>query len=431
MMPNVNLTPEQKEEGRRSFLRAVSQPTALSAVRQATALAAPFGQKPVRIGFIGPGQQGRVLLGRADPAYAEFVAMADINPTQLKAADKTLETAGRPPAKHYVEWREMLEKEDIEAVILAVPLWMHAPIAVAALEAGKHVLCEKMMAWDDAGCAAMTAAAEKSGKVLEIGYQRYYNPSYVAAYEGVVRQGLLGDVFHARLVWHRNQSWRRKGEPPSPDYNPSKWGYPTFDHLLNWRLHWQYSKGLFAELGSHQVNVVNWFFGGVSPERVFGNGGVLRFKEGGREVFDHVYATWDYPGGRTATFSSIESNAMEGTYEAFFGTKGTLIMSGEREAFLFEEKNTGSPATTAAPEKPLPAPPEPDLEATTQAIAWSDPPKETGRKRVTSSQLQISTFCAAVRRKGEVACGPVKAMRSAQACIRANEAAQKTVPLAV
>ena len=177
--------------------------------------------------------------------------------------------------------------------------------------------------------------------MLEIGYQRNYNPMYQAAYDGIIKTGTLGDIYHVRLAWHRNGSWRRKGEPPSPDYDPSKWGYPTFDHLYNWRLYWKYSQGLMAELCSHQVNAANWFLGSA-PEAVIASGGLYRFPDG-REVYDHVYVTFEYPGGRTAVFSSIESNAFDDYYETFFGTKGTLIMLRERDALLFEEGG-GAPA---------------------------------------------------------------------------------------
>ena len=425
----MNLTPEQQELGRKNFLRAVSAEPAMEAVRAMSAMAEPFKGKPVRVGFIGPGQQGRVLLQRSDPTYTDVRALCDINPAQLAAADEVLKKAGRPAAKHYTEWREMLEKEDIEAVILGVPLWMHAEITAGALEAGKHVLCEKMMAWDEAGCERMASASEKAGRVLEIGYQRYYNPTYVAAYHGVIKSGLLGDVYHARLVWHRNQNWRRDRKPPAPDYDPSRWGYPTFEHLANWRLYWRYSKGLFAELGSHQVNVVNWFFG-ASPHRVTAAGGVYRFTDG-REVQDHVYATWDYPDGRSASFSSVESSALEGTYEAFFGTKGTLIMRGEREAFVFMEgKSDGVDVPTPEILQSPPTDAEPRARA---AIGWTDggDGEEGGGRRVTSSQLQISTFCATVRGARRLACGASKAMGSARACLRANESAQKKTPLAV
>src|SRR5688500_6391837 len=192
----MNLTTEQKERGKRNFLRAVSTAPAQESVRALTALAEPFKSRPVRVGFVGVGQQRRVLLGRPDPAYADVRAMADINPAQLAAADDVLQKAGRPAATHYADWKEMLQKEDLEAVILGVPLWLHADVAAGALQAGKHVLCEKMMAWDEAGCERMAAEAQKASRLLEIGYQRYYNPTYVAAYHGVIKPGLLGDVYH-------------------------------------------------------------------------------------------------------------------------------------------------------------------------------------------------------------------------------------------
>jgi predicted dehydrogenase len=426
----VNLTPEQKELGRRNFLRAVSAPPAQQAVEAATALAAPPRFKPVRVGLVGSGNQGRALLARHDPAYAEVRGLCDINPAQLAASDETLRKAGRPAARHYTDWREMIEREDLEAIILAVPLWAHAEITVGAMESGRHVLCEKMMAWDEAGCDAMAAAAQKSGRVLEIGYQRYYNPTYMAAYHGVIRPEVLGDVHHARLVWHRNGNWRRNGKPPSPDYDPSRWGYPTFEHLFNWRLYWKYSKGLFAELGSHQVNVVNWFRG-ATPERVIGAGGVGRFDDG-REVQDHVYATWEYPGGFTATFSSIESNASEGNYEAFFGTRGTLVMSGEREAYLFEEGQGPDADPEGGPPRGAASLPAGDVTRAAQLLGWRPGgAAEDSGPRLTSSQLQISTFCAAIRAGAPLACGHAKAASSARACLRANEAAQKKTPLPV
>src|SRR5262249_10344093 len=251
-------------------------------------------------------------------------------------ADEVLQKTKKPAAKHYVEWKDMVDHEDIEAVIIAVPLWAHADVASGCLDAGKHVLCEKMMAWDVAGCGRMRAAAIRNRRLLEIGYQRNYNTIYHAAYDGIVKAGALGDVWLARIAWHRNGDWRRAGTPPSRDYNPSQWGYPTFDHLYNWRLYKKYSRGLLAELASHQVNITNWFFDAV-PNAVIGTGGIFRFTEHGREVADHVYAAFECPGGRMATFSSIESNAFDSNYECFYGTKGTLILQGEAEAYLFEE----------------------------------------------------------------------------------------------
>jgi predicted dehydrogenase len=422
----MSLTPEQKDLGRRNFLRVMAGTPALAALGAATAIQGPVRGGPVRRGLVGLGGEGRnALLKNVDPAFGQVRALCDIHPGQLALADKILADAKQPPAKHYDDWKEMLQKEDLEAVILAPPLWLHADMTVGCLEAGKHVLCEKMMAWDEEGCRRMQAAARKTGRLLEIGYQRFYNPVYQAAYEGIVKAGLLGDVYHARLVWHRNGTWRRQAEPPSPDYDPSRWGYPTFDHLINWRLFWRYSKGLLAELCSHQVNISNWFFG-ATPVAVTGAGGVYRFPEGGREVQDHVFATFEYPQGRTVTFSSLESNAFDDYYEMFMGTKGTLVLSRETEAYFFQEGEGAKPTAVEVTAKSGgPAAEASETRPTSAGGRWSGGNGGGLVERGSSYRNEISEFCAAIRVGRPLRCGPDKAVGSAVACLAANEAIQK------
>ena len=314
-------------------------------------------------------------------------------------------------------------------MLIATPLWTHGDIAVGCLNAGKHVLCEKMMAKSEAECQRMTEAARRNKRLLEIGYQRYYNPMYQAAYENIIKQGVLGEVYHARLAWHRNATWRKTEEPPSADYNPEKWGYPDWEHLLNWRMYRKYSEGLMAELGSHQLTAASWFFD-AAPEAVYTAASVSRFKDG-REVPDHIYSTFEYSGGRTATFSSIQSNAFEGAYEMFMGTKGTLILRQEVEAYLFNE---GEVAATRVEVSRQTANPIVDASATRPA----DSP---GRAIDSSSgglsdkgvayRNETSEFCSAIRTGGQVRCGPEKAMRSAIACLTANRAADQKARLVI
>ena len=426
----MNLTPEQQELGRRNFLRALATTPALAALGVAAAVKGPVRGGPVRVGYVGLGGQGRVLLAQTDPAFASVLALCDVNPSRLAKADATLVKAGLPPAKHYEDWKTMLEKEDLEAVVLALPLWLHADVSVGCLEAGKHVLCEKMMAWDGEGCRRMADAAGKAGRLLEIGYQRNYNPVYQAAYEGIVKAGVLGDLFHARLVWHRNQSWRRKEDPPSPDFDPSRWGYPTFDHLINWRLFWKYSQGLSAELGSHQVNIANWFFGST-PEAVFGSGGVFRWTDEGREVPDHIYATFEYPHGRTAVFTSIESNSYDHYYEAYYGTKATLILRGEIEAYLFDEG--GDRRATGVEVAAKAVGPAADATESRVADAAGGSVSGSGRtvERVAAYRNEVSEFCAAIRTGKPLRCGPEKAIGSAVACIAANDSLKEKKRLVI
>jgi predicted dehydrogenase len=286
-----------------------------------------------------------------------------------------------------------------------------------------------MMAKTEADCLRMIDAMRRNKRVLEIGYQRYYNPVYQAAYQNIIKQGLLGDVYFARLVWHRNGNWRRQEDPPAANFDPSRWGYPDWDHLLNWRLYKQYSEGLMAELGSHQVTATNWFFEAV-PEAVYSTGSISRFKDG-REVFDHVYAIFEYPGGRTATFSSIESNAFDAAYEMFMGTRGTLILRSETEAYLFNEgegqstrvevtRQTAEPVADASATRPADSPGR-TINASTQAQT----------DRGLSYRNEIAEFCSAIRTGNAVRVGPERAMRSAVAVLTANRAAEQHTRLQV
>ena len=196
-----------------------------------------------------------------------------------------------------------------------------------------------MMAWDFESCERMRAAALRHDRVLEIGYQRNYNPINHAAYDGIVKAGVLGDIYHVRLAWHRNGSWRRKAEPPSPDYDPSQWGYPTFDHLINWRWYWEGTQGLMAELCSHQVNAANWFLGS-SPDAVIASGRPLPVpgKPGSlRSRLRHLR----YPAAAPPFSRRSNRTRSTTTTKDYLATKGTLIVLREHEALLFEE---GAPA---------------------------------------------------------------------------------------
>jgi len=417
----MQLTDEMKDLGRRNFLKAVA---AAPPSGSPAAPSLPLKGGPVRAALIGTGDMGSGHLKQCQKEFIDLKALCDINPRRRQAGVDILAKAGWPKPKEYDDWHEMLEKEDLEAVIIAAPLWAHADISVGCLDAGKHVLCEKMMAKSEADCVRMIDASQRNKRLLEIGYQRYYNPMYQAAYNSVVKPGLLGDVFYARLAWHRNSSWRKKEEPPSPDFNPGKWGYPDWDHLLNWRMYRQYSEGLMAELGSHQITAASWFFDST-PEAVYATGGISRYKDG-REVSDHVYATLEYSGGRTATFSSIQSNAFEDAYEMFMGTKGTLLLRHEVEAYLFNEAE--SQAAQAEPQASAAAP---SSRAADSPGTSNSPPGGEGGEKSLAYKLEIAEFCSAVRTGTPIRCGPQKAMRTAIACLTANRAAEKRVRLEI
>jgi predicted dehydrogenase len=417
------LTPEEIARGRRNFMKALAGVPPLVAFGAAAALRGPRRGGPVKAGFIGPGLHGKTLLGQCRKEFIELRAVCDINPQRRDEASNSIVKAGWAPPRKYEEWRDMLAKEDIEAVIIATPLWSHAEMTVGCLEAGKHVLVEKMMAYDEEGCRQMAEAARKNGRVLEIGYTRFYSPKYLAACEHVMRAGLLGDVYHARLMYHRNRSWRRDTPPPSPDYNPARWGYPTWDHLSNWRLYRKYSQGLMGELGGHQIGTANQFLDSF-PTAALGSGGIYRFMD--REVNDHVFVTLEYPGGRTVTFSSIESNAFDDITEQFMGTRGTLIMSWEGDALLFGDDDRPTGIEIAERTKGA------VLDASESRAADAGGRRADGAARPAGAtatddgllpfRLEIATFCSAVRTGQALQCGVEMAFKTTVACLAANRA---------
>jgi predicted dehydrogenase len=430
----MNLSEEQKTLGRRNFIKAVAGVPALVALGGVALTRGPVRGGPVKLALIGTGDMGKAHLSQYQKEFTDLKALCDINPKRRAAAADILVKNGWPKPNEYDDWQEMLQKEDLEAVHLATPLWTHSTLALGALNAGKHVLCEKMMAKSATECQQMIDAAKKNNRVLEIGYQRFYNPIYQAAYQNIIQQGVLGDVYHVRLAWHRNSSWRRTEDAPAPNFDPSRYGYPDWEHLLNWRMYKKYSEGLLCELGSHQVTAASWFLDS-HPTSVYVSGDLARYKDG-REVYDHVYATFNYPGNRTVTFSSIQSNAFDENYEMFMGTKGTLIMTRELEAYLFNEpgigeavavaqtrvemsKKTGGPVADSSASQPA--------GGTQRTVNMGDQIVNKG----ISYQNEIAEFCTAIRTGSPVRCGGEKAMTSAVAILTGNLSAEKGTKLEI
>lgn len=240
------LSPEEREIGRDNYYQAVMQyhdfgpgedrgvtrrgflqaATASAIAGTATLGATYFGyakpSNPVRVGVIGTGDEGNVLIGAINPDYVDVVAIADIRPSSVHRAfygdwASPAATAARPglmkvygwteqQAKEhvqvYADYKELLQDSNIEAVIIALPLHLHAIATVQAVNAGKHVLTEKLMAHNVAQCKVMSREAEKNGKYLATGHQRHYSILYDNAVN-LIRWGVLGEIHHIRAQWHR------------------------------------------------------------------------------------------------------------------------------------------------------------------------------------------------------------------------------------
>ena len=264
------------------------------------------GEK-ARIGIIGTGSRGCFHIKHLVQMHnVEVVALCDNYRPHLEDAAQYY-----PKAKLYDDYRHLLEQRDVEGVIIATPLYLHAPMTLDALSAGKRVFCEKSMGYTLDECLEVYNKRKETNGVLFIGQQRLFDPKYIKAMS-MIHEGKIGDVVGVRNYWYRNNNWRR--DVPSPE----------LERHINWRLYSEYSRGLMTELACHQLQNGSWALG-MLPEQVMGSGHLVHWlKEDKRDVYDCVSAIFTYPNGVNMTFESIISNKHFGMGEQILGTNGTI-----------------------------------------------------------------------------------------------------------
>jgi predicted dehydrogenase len=389
----TNLTPEQRILGRENADRAIGMTRRdwLVAAASAPTLAGfYFGYKemgnkpPVKAAIIGTGDEGcQAMIRYHNRDYVNFIGYFDIRPSQQERAVKEFSDHKQYTAadvknlKRYDSKEKMLADPDFEMIVIALPLWLHAPVAIEAMKAGKHVFTEKLMAHSVAECKEMCQVARDTNRLLAVGHQRHYSLLYDNA-NFLLTSGVLGDIRHIRALWHRNNalpmvardknnntiydpktglaqivrdekgnivyqdSWKRPIPDKDLNVDYAKYGYKSLDELVHWRLYNRTGAGLMAELGSHQLDACSIFLGKKHPLSVTGVGGRFFYKDG-READDHVFTIFDFPAGQddkdrvVVTYSSISTNSFDGYGEMVMGSRGTMIVSQEKEILLFKE----------------------------------------------------------------------------------------------
>lgn len=274
----------------------------------------------VRVGLIGTGSRGcwlmRNLIKAPDCQVTDVCDDLDFH------LDAGVEIAGKGVRAHS-DYRKLLDRNDLDAVVIASPPYLHAQMTIDAIEAGKHVLCEKTLCFTIEENNRVLKTARASKNIFAVGQQRRWSPIYQKALE-IIDEGAIGKITHIHARWHRNGDWRR----PLPD--------PSLERKINWRMYREYSQGLMAELGTHQMDVANWVLGEAHPLAVTGFGGVDYWKDG-RETYDNVSLVYEYPEGVKCVYTSITSNEREGYGEHIMGDKGTLEIDLEGGLFYKEK----------------------------------------------------------------------------------------------
>jgi predicted dehydrogenase len=323
---------------RRKFLGYAAAAGAGLLLAHRRAEAAPGKRKgstdEIRIGLIGAGTQGQVLMNSClKIPGVRFQAVCDIwEAYNLRRAQRMLEKFGQNVSA-YEDYRQMLaEEKGLDAVLIATPDFWHAPQAVDCLSSGLHVYCEKEMSNTLEGARRMVRAARETGNLLQIGHQRRSNPRYLHCYRKLIKEAaILGRMTTVNGQWNRSVQ-PDNGWPKGAVIDGAvlrKYGFRSMAEFRNWRWYRHLGGGPVVDLGSHQIDIYNWFLDS-RPATIVASGGTDFYDKATHEWFDTVLATFEYEtrkGKVRAFYQTISTNSNQGYFESFMGDQGTLVIS--------------------------------------------------------------------------------------------------------
>jgi predicted dehydrogenase len=352
-----------KPPTRRDFVKTLAIGAAALAPAARSHARTVAANERLGIGMIGMGQMARGHLENllAEPD-AEVRALCDVYEPNLRwAAQKA------PGARTYGDFREILDRDDIDAVVVATPDHWHALPTVMACAAGKDVYVEKPTAVAIAESRKMVEAARRHDRIVQVGTQQRSGPHFKYAVQ-LVRDGVLGEVTFVRTWNYGNALPDGIGNPPDgtpPEgldwdvwlgpapkvpFNENRFGVSLDDELeyqrwASFRNFWDYAGGMMTDWGVHLLDIVQWALDVDAPETVSTHGGKLVLEDN-RETPDTLQATYRYP-GFVCTYENRECNGFPldghgyGIY--FHGTEATMFLDRGGFQIFPEGKDDGVP----------------------------------------------------------------------------------------
>lgn len=287
----------------------------------ATAALVPFAairgtaaNSAVKVGLLGAGGRGtRLASFVVQVPQARLVALCDLFDERIEQAKARIPIAS---PKVYNDLSEMLAS-DIDAVIVATPVFLHPEHLEAAVRAGKHVYLEKPAAVDVAGCKRVMKAADSArpGLNVSVGFQQRYGWTYRQARQ-VLESGALGTIRQAEAHFLKGPVTGNEPVRERP--------VTMLEKVREWK-HWRDLYGdIIVETYCHSIDVLNWFLGDQHPLKAVGDGGRTIRKDG--DMSDHITVAYEYPGRVQATLvgSHITPPFFREVHERFYGSEAMV-----------------------------------------------------------------------------------------------------------
>lgn len=322
---------------------------------------------PIRVGIIGFGGRGHRLcmalgfatkdwverMGKAaaknpdDQRLADFLAQDDQNVRLAGVCDvfdvhaeEALDSFNTETNKirRFRTYEDMVTSSEIDAVVIATPDHWHAPIAIAALEQGKHAYIEKPMTHNIAETYRLREAARNSKGVVMVGHHQRQTQSFLTA-QDVIRKNVLGHISLVQVNTNRNRETGAWQYPIHEDASPDTIDWAQFignapmvpfnkEHFFRWRKWWAYGSGLSGDLLSHDYDRINCVLNMGIPDSVMSSGGIYTHRDG-RNVPDVMQVSMDYANPPNAAYEEGHKQGMTVLYSATLGnghTRPTLLM---------------------------------------------------------------------------------------------------------
>jgi predicted dehydrogenase len=285
----------------------------------------------------------------------------------------------------------------------------------------------------------MVEAARRTGKLLQIGHQRRSNPRYIFCHDKLLGEAnLLGQITALNGQWNRSvqapEGWPKKMELDAATLE--RYGYESMQQLRNWRWYKKLGGGPIVDLGSHQIDIYNWFLG-AQPKSVMASGRTNYYDKNTHEWYDTVMAIYEYEtpqGPVTAHYQTISTNSSQGYFESFMGHEGTLLVSERaarcrayRESWVDERKwgRWVRKGYLSEPEVPKPVKPQ---SAGVVIDARESVPAPSYQLLVEvlerAHQPHLENFFDAIRGKAKLTCPAEVGYETAVTVLKVNEAAQ-------
>jgi predicted dehydrogenase len=303
----------------------------------------------LNIGVIGVANQGAYDL--ANVSSQNIVALCDIDDNYLAAAAKAY-----PQAATYNDFRKMLERKDLDAVVIAIPDHCHAAAAQMALETGRHVYCEKPLTHTVTQARRIAETARKHKRVTQMGTQIHASSNYRRVVE-LIQTGAIGQVSEIH-VWV-DRVWTGNGRPSDTPPVPSNihwelWLGPAPSRPYNpaylpatWRGWWDFGGGTLSDMACHHIDLSHWALGLRAPRTVEAEGPpvspenppawmLVHYEYPARDKQPPVRLTW-YDGGKRPAYFADGTLPTWGDGTLFVGEKGMLLADYDRHVLLPEK----------------------------------------------------------------------------------------------